>query len=214
MSRHEAECADCGAYAKRARRAEGLIRAALNLEPQVGRGPAALGHVDDRRGRRPTLVSSFAAALVAAVAIWFAFGAASPRTTEELATEILDHWDHEPSSLVASGVTVTDSVLSLALDGKATLDRAGVGPVTYARVCRVAGQWMPHLVVQTPRGPAMILLVPEAELAGPVLLALPALGVTGLLQPHGKGAIVVIGDGLGDLAPVEQSLAAAVDWTI
>jgi hypothetical protein len=60
----------------------------------------------------------------------------------------------------------------------------------------------------------MILLVPEAELAGPVLLALPALGVTGLLQPHGKGAIVVIGDGLGDLAPVEQSLAAAVDWTI
>lgn len=227
FTRHAETCAACSAYGRRADAAEKLIREALAFDVEgvraattarsseggdIGGGPARslAGH-----GRK--WVPAFAAAagtLIGALAVWFVL-APAPRTgAEQLAVEVVEHWFEEPGSWSSSGSVVAAGALDSVLDGKARIDLGAIGPVSYARSCFVAGQWVPHLVVQGESGPFMVLLMPEQTLETPVRLTLDEEGLAGHALPVGSGSIAVLGADADEAVIVEQAVADAVEWTI
>lgn len=215
MDEHERECAACAAFAARARAAEGLIHKALRFDIAAVKAAATAAPAPSPVVQRRFVAwAGMAATFVAAVAVWFGVQTGGPVTTEELVVEVLQHWNHEPGSWDVTDVSVSNVVLERVLDGKALVDLSSIGPVTYAHSCRVAGQWMPHLVVQTEQGPVMVLLVPDRAVGERIPLSLPEQGIEGTLRPHGSGSIVVIGGESLPLEPVEVEISESVEWTI
>ena len=129
------------------------------------------------------------------------------------------HWDHEPAALAITRSGVPARELEQVLAGEVTinlaaLDRAAIGPVTYANKCAVAGQWMSHLVVQSDNGPVTILLIPEQTVEGIVPLELVGSGLGGSIIPANGGAIAVIGEADSAAAPVARRIADSVNISI
>ena len=207
LAAHEAECAQCRAFAARVRRAEQLIQRAVRLDPAAVTSGARVSAATSRR----MAWAGVAAAFVGALSLWFAATANRPTDTERLVAEILDHWDHEPASWAVTSVGVDPDVIEQVLAGQARVDLASLGQVTYAKSCRVAGQWMPHLVVQAEQGPIMLLVIPEQLVAGPIPLELPEQGLGGSLRPLGRGSIAVLGGDGMSLEPLERRIDAAID---
>jgi len=215
MDEHERACVSCAAFAARARKTEWLIQDALRFDIASVKSAATADRAPSPVvERRFVAWAGLAATFVGAVAVWFALQTTGPMTTEELVVEVLEHWDHEPESWAVSNVSVSNVVLERALDGKATIDLANLGTVSFARSCRVAGQWLPHLVVQTEQGPVMVLLVPNQAVKEAVGFSLPEHGIEGTLHPHGSGSIAVIGNDSLSIEPVEEQISESVDWTI
>ena len=213
FDRHAADCAACAAYRARLLRAETLIHQALRFD--IGAVQAGPGAVEGARGRGwVSWLSGAAAGLLVGVTLWGLFGSGAYLPPEALATEVTQHWYHEPDAWRPSTVGVADAVLTDVLDGEAVLDLAALATVSYAKTCWVAGRWIPHLVVQGPAGPYMVLLMPGRDLASPVPLELPEEGLSGRIVPAGGGSIAVLGGGRADeLARMESSIIAALDWT-
>lgn len=224
---HAESCPACAAYGKRAAAAERLIREALELDPGAVRGSVrgtvarrAGGHAvtgrpaGPRRGQWVPALAAAAGTLLGALAVWFVLAPAPELDTQQLAAEVVRHWYQEPQSWGRSESVVTTAALNEVLDGKARLDLAAIGPVSYARSCLVAGQWVPHLVVQGESGPFMVLLMPEQVLESPVRLILGEQGLEGHALPVNGGSIAVLGADGDEAFAVEQAVADAVEWTI
>jgi hypothetical protein len=176
-------------------------------------GTARRGVPASRRDDRRTVFAAIAAALVAGVAVWLGLGGAGlggPGFAEQVAA----HWFEEPASWIRTDIAVGDIALASALDGQARIDLGALGRVTYARSCLVAGQWVPHLVVQGTEGPVMILLLPRRAIPDSMPLSLPEQRIDGRLLPHGEGSIAVMGRDGEPLEDIGQRALAAVEWTI
>lgn len=211
FDRHAESCAACAAYRARLLRAETLIHAAVSFDVAAVRADRGRA----QRRRFPWAVASgIAAGLLVGVTIWGLFSAVN-LTPETLAVEVAQHWYHEPDSWVESQDPVSEELLTRVLDGEVELDMAGMRTVSYARTCWVAGEWIPHLVVQGDAGPYMVLLMPGRVLESPVGLELGDEDLSGHIIPAGRGSVAVLGGGQADeIERIEASIIAAVDWTI
>lgn len=205
---HERENPASAAYAKRVRRAELLIQQALRFD--VAKASA-------QPQRRPPMYGSIAAALVAGLAFWFGLSVDRAAPTDELVAEIVAHLDHEPEAIFTT-VSVAERDLNQVLAGEATIDIAALtaelGPVTYARKCVVAGQWMSHLVIQSDDGPVTVLLIPEQSVNGIVPFDLADQGLGGSIVPVGRGSIAVLGEDDTVDTQTARQVADAVEITI
>jgi hypothetical protein len=153
--------------------------------------------------------------LLVGMTFWAFLGDGADLTPEALASEVVNHWYHEPDSWVETSSPVSVALLTDVLDGEVALDLAALQTVSYAETCWVAGEWIPHLVVQGEAGPYMVLLMPGRMLQSPVPLELPAEGLSGTIVPAGQGSIAVLGGGSSfEVESVKDSLVSAVDWTI
>ncbi len=214
--RHAESCAACQAYRQRLLRAEALIQDALRFDVNsIGRadedGPAA----SVARAGWVNWASGLAAGLLVGVTLWGFLSGGSNLSPEELASAVVDHWYHEPDSWLETSSVVSAALLAEVLAGEAELDQAALQTVSYAETCWVAGEWIPHLVVQGETGPYMVLLMPGRVLQSPVPLSLPEEGLSGSIMPAGGGSIAVLGAGQSsEIDRLENTLAAAVDWTI
>lgn len=211
VERHLAGCASCAAYAARAAQAERRILTALRFDVAT-LGEARHRVPAPREGGRRTAFAAVAAALVAGAAVWLGLGVTGlgGRT---FAQEVAEHWFEEPDSWTRTDVVVGDVALASALDGQARIDLGALGRVTYARSCLVAGQWVPHLVVQGVEGPVMLLLLPRRAISDSMPLSLPEQRIDGRLLPHGDGSIAVMGRDGEPLDAVGRRALAAVEWT-
>lgn len=206
LQAHARECVSCAAYAERARAAEALIHEALRFDTR-------------RFAAQPVQLagwSTFAAAVILGFALWFATAVERPAPTGELITEVLQHWDHEPTALRSGATAIAQSMLDEVLAGEVTIDLAAlelaaIGPVTYANKCIVAGQWMSHLVVQSDAGPVTILLIPQQTVDTILPLELAAQSLGGGIFPAGDGAVAVFSAGGAANAPMLRSIVATVD---
>jgi len=216
FDRHAVSCAACRAYRKRLLRAEELIQRALRFDVNATRDTSAgAGYVPLKRTNWVTLTSGIAAGLLAAVTFWALLGGDPELTYEELAAEVAGHWYNEPESWVESDLPVSRAVLTNVLDGTAEINLAELTNVSYAETCLVAGELIPHLVIQGEQGPYMVLLMPGRMLESPVPLRLPDEGLSGHILPAGPGSIAVLGSGqVTELEQVEASVVSAVNWTI
>lgn len=208
LAQHESGCSACRAFAQRVRRAEELIQRAVRFEPAAATGAAQ--RVSAMTNRRLAW-GGLAAAFIAAISLWFAATTSRPTSTELLVAEVLAHWNHEPDSWVVTSAGVEPVVLEHVLAGQVRIDLASLGRISYANSCRVAGQWMSHLVVQSEQGPVMLLLIPEQQVDAPIPLRLPEQGLGGSLRPLGNGSIAVLGEDAQSLEQIERRIDAAID---
>ena len=227
FTQHARSCPACAAYGRRAAAAEQLIQRALEFDvgalrtgmavpsaPAPTRGLTGGHGAATRTGRWVGALAAAAGMLVGALAVWFVLAPTADLGAERLAVEVVQHWFEEPGSWTRSETVVTAATLATVLDGKADIDLTAIGRVSYARSCFVAGQWVPHLVVQGEAGPFMVLLMPEQSLQSPVRLTLDEQGLEGHALPVGGGSIAVLGVDGEEAVVIEQAVAGAVEWTI
>jgi hypothetical protein len=216
FDRHAEGCSACQAYRSRLLRAESLIQKALRFDVTATANRSA----DDvqtgaDRSSWIMLATGIAAGVLIAVMFWSTQGTDLELNAEQLAAAVADHWYNEPESWNRSDSQVAGTLLETVLDGAAEINLAQLRTVSYAESCLVAGEWIPHLVVQGEQGPYMVLLMPGRVLESAIPLQLPSEGLSGHIVPAGAGSIAVLGGGLpAELEQVEATLVSAVDWTI
>jgi len=209
---HAERCAPCRAYRRRLLRAEALIAAALQID--IGSSPR-VPHAGPAMplSRWTSVAAGLAAAVIAALTFWSFAGGSLRVAPTELAAAVLAHWEHEPDSLRASAAQVSLDDLADVLMGTAEMDQTALGRVSYARLCRVGGRFLPHLVVQGDTGPYMVLLLPGEAFESAISLSSSDQGLAGTIFPSGNGSIAVLGSDTGNLDDMETLVASAVNWT-
>jgi hypothetical protein len=209
-ARHAEQCPACSAYAARARHAEALVHRALRFDVKTARARGGKS-----RGRAPLRTAGIAAAaaIVGALAMWVGMSRGPSYEDAALVTEVLDHWHLEPDSWVKTSTPVPSSLVEEVTSGRAQVRVSRLGLVSYANLCYVHGQWVPHLVVQGTEGPIMVLLLPRQHLDRDLPLALPAEGLKGVLVPFGKGSIALLGEDGEPIEALRERMPGAVRWT-
>lgn len=207
---HEAQCAECAAYAERMRNAEALIARALRFDVAAVRR----GAVPSPRRVRSLGAGwlAVAAALVGGVAVWLGEHYESRADPDQLVAAVIEHWPLEPESWVVTHDAVAQSAFEQVTSSQARIDRDRLGLVSYAHLCYVDGHWIPHLVVQGKAGPVMVLLLPGEELGSQRAFTLPSARLKGILIPLGKGTVAVLGTDQEPLEPLRERVSAAVHW--
>jgi len=158
--------------------------------------------------------AGLAAVVVAGLALWFGLDRGPGADSELLVAEILEHWHEEPGSWVTTDERVSLASLQEVTSGNAAVDAGRLGLVSYARSCYVRERWVPHLVVQGEEGPVMLLLLPHERVSEPLPMALPEEGLRGVILPVGGGSVAVLGTDGESLAPINQRVTDAVEWSI
>ena len=132
-------------------------------------------------------------------------------TYDSLADEVLAHVDHEPAALRVTTTPVTNEKLQRALPATMAVFDRNESLITYARLCKINGNTVPHLVVQGQYGPVTILLMPEETVTEAMLL--DGENVHGIILPVGDGSIAIIGAREEPLEPIQKNVMDSVTWT-
>jgi hypothetical protein len=176
VTAHLATCAACRQFQAETRSLDGRLRAALELPLAKFRKPAPAPT------RRLALAASVALGLIAVGGVWLL----RPQTS--LASEVVEHVLHEPGSWQRHEPVSPEALA-------AVLARAGVRydvrlPVTYASPCPFRGHVVPHLVVQTDRGPltVMVLAHEQRQSRGEFTEG----KYHGVVLPMGSGSVAVV----------------------
>jgi hypothetical protein len=196
LEEHLRSCAGCARFREEMRALDGNIRLALQQPPDVVRARP-------QTWRHWALAASVLLALFAVLGVWLL------RPSDSLAHEVVAHVVAEPDSWLAqehlSGPEI-QKVLNhsgVALD--ITSDR-----VTYAQSCFFRGHYVPHLVVQTTRGPATVLILKHEHVSG--RRSFSEEGMAGVIVPDGDGSIAVLARGAGDLEALAGEMQHDVHW--
>jgi len=179
VAQHVATCAACAKFRDETLAMEGRLKAALELPLHRFRKAPETQKVAPRR---------FALAASVVLALLVGGGAWLFRPQSALAAELVEHVEHEPGSW-QSQEPVSPEALA------AVLAKAGVRydarfPVTYASPCPFRGHIVPHLVVQTDRGPltVMVLAHVKSETQGTFTEG----DYRGIVLPAGVGSVAVV----------------------
>ena len=217
LTAHLATCADCSAFVLELGMFEARLQRALAIPvvPQafptaaeLAAAPAATVTTLDRPRRglgRPAWFALAATGLVAAV-LGTTLLTVYPRYA--LANALVGHVEDEPLSWAVTDVSVPDESLAY------VLKRAGValdpgGPrVSYAQSCKFRGWYVPHLVVQTTRGPMTVIPLRHEHVSG--ITEIDESGYRGIIVPAGHGALAVLARGMVDEPAIESVAAQAV----
>lgn len=183
LAAHTAECAACARHREELLRMDQLIYRALNVEigaPQT-RVPAGRHWVP-----RWVAAASIVAACVLLLLVWLSL----PRGA--LAEQLVAHIEGEAQSLVQTSDVVEAERLRQVLARSGVRLRPSAGAVSYAMSCWFRGHYVPHLVVQTDRGPVTVLLLTK-EQDVKRRQVFDEGGFHGVVVPAPRGALAVLG---------------------
>jgi hypothetical protein len=200
LADHLKGCADCGALQREMRSFEADLRRALQEPPDMSRFLV--------RRRRPAwrgwaLAASVLLVTCAALAAWLLVPG------ETLAHQVVVHVEGEPQSwlateqLSAAGVQQVLSRSGLQLD--LTSER-----IVYAQSCWFRGHYVPHLVLETARGPATVLLLRHEPVTRPE--AFSEAGMSGIIVPAQQGSIALLTRGGADLKTLAGEMQHDTHW--
>lgn len=212
--RHAKDCAPCRAYHERLLRTERLIGKALRIDVPDRSSASAMPVQAQTGQRRFGWMLGAAASALLAVSVWLLVAPVSEVSADELAAAVVEHWDHEPESLLRTDVPVSDEQLTEVLGGTAELDFGPDTLITFVKMCRIAGQRVPHFVVQGEQGTFMVVLLPGRLLENSVPLEAREPGLAGHILPVGTGSIAVLGTNSEELIEVETLVSSAISWSI
>jgi hypothetical protein len=193
VRQHIADCGSCAQFRDETLAMEGRLKAALELPLHEFRAPAK---------RAP--VRRFALAASVLLAVFIGAGAWLLLPQPALAEELVEHLRHESGSWTLQRQLSPEEV-------GAVLRRAGVTydsrlPIVYASPCRIRGHVVPHLVVQTERGPVTVMLLAHEKVARPSEFHEGE--YRGTLVPAGEGSVAVVTrDGQDSAGFLDQVLA-------
>ena len=200
LEEHLRGCQGCAAFREEMRRVNAAIRQALAEPPDI-RVPAA--RRAPPRWREYALAAGVVLATAAGLAVWVL------RPSDTLAREVVAHVQGEPDSWLS-----THNVSAAGIDH--ALKRAGVGldlasdRIVYAQSCWFRGHYVPHLVVETTRGPATVLILRHEQVKGRD--AFREGGMRGVIVPAGEGSIAVLTRGRGVVDDLARELPGEVHW--
>lgn len=213
LLRHRLECRGCSQYALGVEQLDRALGLALAVPVPEGLAHrVVLRAASARHWPRSAVATAAAVALLALGAVLGVLWSRSPAAygPMSLGADVMAHAHHEPASWQDGLEPVADRRLSGVLErGEiALLDSARLGPVIYARSCRFRGREVPHLMVQSVAGPAMVLLLPHERLADELPLAED--GLRGVIVPVGTGSIAIVAADPAAVAAVRQRLITSV----
>ena len=166
----------------------------------------------DRRAARhkPTtswsgwaLAASVLFAAVATLAIW------ALHPTNTLAHDVVTHVQGEPKSWASSQQVSADALNELLRKAGVALD-ANSDKVMYARTCWFRGHAVPHLVVNTSRGPVTVLVLRHENVK--TRESFHEAGMTGVITPAPRGSIAVLAQGSENIDEVAERVQESVRW--
>jgi|ADGO01.1.fsa_nt_gi Protein of unknown function (DUF3379). len=202
---HEQTCAACARYRKQMQDMDRLIHKALTvpIEERVASQSNAPRISQKRRTiSRWQLAASLLASIMIVASIWVG------TTRESLAEQIVTHTAHESFAMVRTDKRVDAKVLANILAKSGVGLREDVADVSYASSCPFRGHEVPHLVVQTDRGPVTVLVLAN-EPQTKAMERFSEGGYEGVIVPAPRGVLAV----LGKDAPIEQ-VVDKLSWSI
>lgn len=199
LTAHASQCPACARYWQELQSMDRLIHRALSVNV-----PAQLP-----RGRRTSRWSwSLAASVLVTVSIALSIWLASARDT--FADQVIAHVQHEPDSLVSTSAAIDTSQLNEMLGKFGLRLKPPAARVSYAMSCWFRGHYVPHLVVQTDKGPVTVLVLQEEP-----ALARPGRidedGFQGVVMPAPRGMLVVLGQNV-PVDAVAKTLLDALEY--
>jgi len=200
VAEHVAECAECARFRQELRDMDRVISAALRVDLNVAAPRAA------PVSRRPlwAVAASLVVVLVGAVA-WLL----NPRDT--FAAQVIDHVNGEAFSLVRTSQPADAAELAGILSRSGIQLKSDAVLVSYAAACEFRGHVVPHLVVQTERGPVTVLVLAQESAKGKSE-HIDEGGYEGILVPAPRGSLVVLGQD-GDVTSVAATVLDALNYS-
>lgn len=177
-----------------------VVSAALRVDLNVAAPRAA------RVAQRPlwAVAASLIVVLVGALA-WLL----NPRDT--FAAQVIEHVNGEAFSLVRTSQATDPAELADILSRSGIQLKPDAMLVSYAASCQFRGHKVPHLVVQTDRGPVTVLVLADETIGGKSN-RIDEDGFEGVVVPAPRGSLVVLGQD-GDVASVAATVLNALDYT-
>ena len=200
LEEHLATCAACARFREEMRALDAEIRRALERPPDTVRPRSGR---PSRTWRQWALAASVVLASFAVLAVWLL------RPSDTLAREVVAHVQAEPESWLATQ-HVSAQDIGQALRGAGVALDVTSDRVMYAQSCWFRGHYVPHLVIQTARGPATVLILRHEQVRG--RRSFHEAGMTGLIIPAEHGSIAVLTRGAGDPADIAGHMQHEVHW--
>ena len=200
LEEHLATCAACARFRDEMRSLDADIRRALERPPDIARPRS------DRqppRWRQWALAASVVLATLAVLGVWLL------RPSDTLAREVVAHVQGEPDSWLATQ-HVSAQGITQALHGAGVALEITSDKIMYAQSCWFRGHYVPHLVIQTARGPATVLILRHEQLRA--RRAFHEAGMSGVIVPAEQGSIAVLTRGAGDLDDLAGQMQHDVHW--
>jgi hypothetical protein len=199
VAEHVAQCVECARYRHELRAMDRVVSAALRVDFAVAprrSAPAA---------RRPLWAAAAGLAVVILGALAWLL---NPRET--FAAQVVDHVNGEAFSLVQTSQAADPKELESILSRSGIRLKPDAPLVSYAAACKFRGHVVPHLVVQTGRGPVTVMVLAEETARGKPERFDEA-GYGGVVVPAPRGALVVLGQD-GDVGSVAATVLNALDY--
>jgi len=201
LEEHLARCAACARFRDEMRSLDADIRRALERPPDIAR---------PRSGRQPRAWRQWALAASVVLATFAVLGVWLLRPSDTLAREVVAHVQGEPDSWLATQ-HVSAQGITQALHGAGVALDITSDKIMYAQSCWFRGHYVPHLVIQTARGPATVLILRHEQLRA--RRSFHEAGMTGVIVPAEHGSIAVLARGAADhLDDIAGQMRHDVHW--
>ena len=200
LEEHLRSCPACASFRAEMRTLDANIRRALERPPEQARS----------RPRRPAapwrewaLAASVVLATLAVAALWLL------RPSDTLARDVVSHVQHESDSWAAKE-HVTAKDIDTALRGAGVVLDINSERISFAHSCWFRGHYVPHLVVQTTRGPATVMILRHEHVTAP--RTFHEAGMAGVIAPAERGSIAVVTHDDATLGAVAGQMQHEVHW--
>jgi hypothetical protein len=198
LEEHLAACPECTRFRAEMQALDGNIRRALQDPPE--RAPRA------RRAQpvfRPLALAASVLLAITVVGVWLL------RPSDTLAHEVVAHVQAESGSWATheqiDGAAITRALRAAGVGFDVTSDK-----VTYAHSCLFRGQHVPHLVLQTDKGPVTVLLLRHVQVRSPQ--SFQEAGLNGVIVPAESGSIALVAQHDAGLERLAQQMRQDVRW--
>jgi hypothetical protein len=207
LEQHLESCAACRQLREEMRTLDAAIRQAFERPPDAGgarrQESRPRGRAESPAWRQWALAASVVMAVFAVLAVWLL------RPGETLAHDVVAHVQAEPESWLATQHVDAASIEKALRGAGVELDITS-DKIMYAQSCWFRGHYVPHLVVQTARGPATVLILHHEQVSG--RREFREAGMTGVIVPAGTGSIAVLARGNGNIDDIAGRMQQEVHW--
>jgi hypothetical protein len=177
------------------------VPAAAAVDRVPGTAHARHGAVRPRRWL--AMAASLVGGVLLATTLWLSY----PDPT--LAAEVIGHVVSDPDALKAGQPLPAQAVTEVLQPSHVRL-RPGMGAVTFAMRCVFEGHVVPHLVVQTDRGPVTVLLLLHRGVEAATRIEEG--GYSAVVLPAPRGSIAIVGRDVAGIDAIAQQVFDSVDW--
>jgi hypothetical protein len=218
VAAHREECPTCAGFQDEMQALDRLLGKAMRVDVVSGTraatapAAAAVDRVPDtshaRHGAvRPRRWLAMAASLVAGVLVATTLWLSYPGPT--LAAEVIGHVVSDPGALDAGQPLPPQAVTEVLQPSHVRL-HPDMGTVTFAMRCVFEGHVVPHLVVQTDRGPVTVLLLLHRSVGAATRIEEG--GYSAVVLPAPRGSIAIVGRDVAGIDAIAQQVFDSIDW--